>query len=452
MLLRRIEAEGLAHVSWLVGDRREAFVVDPRRDCDVYVDEAARAGCRIVLIFETHRQEDFVLGSVELAARTGAEIWHAEPQLPYGYGRPVRDGQTWSVGRLRLEALSTPGHTPGGMSYLLYEQGGAPWILFSGDTLFAGDLGRVDLPGVERREEMAGLLYDSLFGKILTLDDGVLVCPSHGPGSVCGESIAPRPWTTIGLEKSTNPKLKLRDRGEFVARIARVLPRPPYFRKMEDWNLRGAPLLGTLPSPPPLAPDAFRERTAGIDVIDTRPILSFGAAHVPGALSLWMDGLPSFAGWFLSPDKPMLLVTEEEDPREAVRRLVRLGFDDVAGCLAGGMFEWNKAGLPSGSVRMASTPSLCRALDAGEGVAPLDVRKEEEREEEGRITGALEIPLTELPERLGEVPADRPVYVFCGTGLRSMTAASLMLRRGAADPVVVLGGLAGWSSTACPLA
>lgn len=451
MLFKRIESEGLAHYSYIVGDRGEAFLIDPRRDGDIYLEEASRAGCRITLILETHRNEDFVVGSVELAARTGAEIWHADGQLDYRYGLAVKDGQTWKVGRLKVAAIATPGHTPGSVSYLLYDHGGNPWVVFSGDTLFAGDVGRVDLPGLDRMQEMANLLYESLFQKILTLGEHLIVCPSHGAGSVCGESIADRSWTTIGLEKRVNPKLQFRDREEFLSRIAREHPRPPYFLRMEKWNLEGAPFLGALPVPTPLTAGEFGQKSKDGLVLDTRAEVSFGAAHVPGALSIWLAGVPAYAGWFIPYDRPVLLVHETGDPSIAVRYLTRLGYDHIAGSLAGGMLDWHAAGLESRSIRMIPVQSLCEALDREEAVSILDIRSDDEKNQKGRLAFAQEIPLVQIPGRVGEVPQDRPVFIFCGTGLRSMVAASLLKREGRQNLVVVLGGLAGWKSTTCPI-
>ena len=169
MLFERVESEGLAHYSYIVGDRNEAVVIDPRRDCEVYSKMASKEGMRIATVIETHRNEDYVIGSMELSARTGAEVWHADGELDYRYGEAVEDGMTWNVGRFKIEAISTPGHTPGSMSYLLRDAGGDPWIVFTGDALFAGDLGRVDLLGMDRAEEMADQLYDSVFKRLLPL-------------------------------------------------------------------------------------------------------------------------------------------------------------------------------------------------------------------------------------------------------------------------------------------
>ena len=450
MLFERVESKGLAHYSYIVGDGKEAVVVDPRRDCDIYVQKTAQAGMRIAHVLETHRNEDYVVGSVELAARTGAQIWHADAQLDYQYGQPVEDGQTWTVGRLKLQAIHTPGHTPGSMSYLLHDPGGEPWIVFTGDALFAGEVGRVDLLGMDRAEEMAGLLYGTIFDRLLPLGDGVIVCPAHGSGSVCGGSIAERTWTTIGLERRLNPKLQLTDRDAFIASTARELERPPYFRRMEEWNLVGPPPLGSLPTPPPLSPEEFARKAQDAVVLDTRQDLGFGGAHVPGALFIWLGRLPRFAGWFLPQDRPVLLVNETDDPAQVVRYLVRLGYDDLAGFLSGGMLAWHTAGRESSSIRTITVQELCRHLDGHDDVWILDVRSGAEVQA-ARIPDAQHIPLTQLPDRLAEVPRDRPVTIFCGSGQRAMIAASLLQRAGWQNLAVVLGGLAGWSSTTCPL-
>lgn len=468
MLIERIESSGLAHLSYLVGDGGVAAVIDPRRDCEVYVQKAAAANQRITFIMETHRNEDYVVGSQELAARTGAEIWHADGRTysgwEYQYGQAVEDGQTWQVGSLALEALHTPGHTPGSMSYLLREPGGAPWMVFSGDALFAGDVGRVDLLGMDRAEEMAGLLYDSIFERLLPLGDHVLLCPAHGAGSVCGSAIQERPWTTFGLERRLNPWLQVSDRDEFVAGVAREMERPPYFRRMEKLNVEGAPLLGTLPAPPPLSPAEFSSRMAECSVVDTRVELSFGAAHVPDALSIELGSLASFAGWFLPYGRPMLLMNEGraafelDELEEAVRTLVRLGYDDgpggLAGYLSGGMSAWHTAAMESRSIGMVTVEDLCRrsfASDGGQAPWILDVRSEEELQAVGRVDGAHHLHLTQLPGALDQVPTDRTIYIFCGSGRRSMIAASILARAGWERLVVVLGGMAGWNAVKCEL-
>lgn len=451
MLFKRFESKGLAHYSYLIGDGNQAVVIDPRRDCDVYVETAAREGLRITHILETHRNEDYVIGSVELASRTGAVILHsAHNDLDYGYGEPIHDSEVLRIGGLKLEALHTPGHTRGHMSYLLYDPNGAPWMVFTGDALFAGDVGRSDFFGRDKLEEMTGLLYESLFHKILPLGDEVILCPAHGAGSVCGTAIAGRSWTTIGLESKHNPRLQYIDKVYFVEHVGRMLEYPPYFRMMEKLNLEGPPLLGPLPTPTPFPPKEFAARAKDALVLDTRMELAFGSAHVPGALSIWEKGLPSFAGWFLSYDKPILLVSETNDVSRSVRYLIRLGFDTIDGFLAGGMLAWHTAGLASHSVETVTVQELCHLLDREEDIWILDVRSEHEVERR-EIPGAHHIHITQLPECLQEVPNDRQVFIFCGTGLRSMIGASLLRRAGWQDLTVVLGGLAGWSSVSCAL-
>lgn len=451
MRFERIESEGLAHYSYLIGDTSEAVVIDPRRDCEVYVQQTTRAGLRIRYILETHRNEDYLIGSRELAARTGAEIWHADAQLDYQYGQPVEDGQTWWIDQLKIQAIHSPGHTLGSMSYLLHDHRGFPWALFSGDALFAGDVGRVDFMGVERAPEMAGLLYDTIFDRLLPLGDGVLLCPAHGAGSFCGEGIAQRVWTTIGLERQYNPKLQHTDRGSFIAATANMLDYPPYFQQMERLNLEGPPLLGALPVPPPLSAREFAQKVGQALVLDTRMELGFGAAHVPGALSIWLEGLPNFAGWLLPYDRPILLLNEARDPSQAVRYLIRIGYDHLAGHLPGGMQAWHKAGYESHAIGTVTVPDLCHLLDTQGEAWILDVRSDEELEKNGEISRAHQIHLPELPGRAAEVPRDIPVYVFCGSGLRSMTAASILSRQGWSNLQVVLGGLIGWNSNTCPV-
>lgn len=449
MLFERIESEGLAHFSYILGDQNEAVVIDPRRDCDIYIEVAASRGMKITHILETHRNEDYVIGSIELSHRTGAAIWHADPELKYAYGIPAAPGQTWKAGRLTIEAMSTPGHTPGSLSYVLYDPGGVLWMIFTGDCLFAGDVGRVDLLGTDQVGTLAGLLYDSIFQRIIPLGDSVIVCPAHGSGSVCGTSISDRIWTTIGIERIHNPRLRIKDRMEFVRLAAAEGERPPYFRRMEVLNLTGAPL-PRLPEPSPLGPVEFADAARGAVVIDTRSELAFSAAHVPGAQFLWLEGLASFAGWFLPYDRTLLLISDPGTLKQATRMLVRIGYDDVKATLAGGMLAWHMAGQRSESIATITVQELCRRLDRGENPHILDVRSADEIAR-ARIPGAQEIHVTMLIDRMIEVPKDRTAYIFCGSGMRSMVAASLLKRNGWEDLTVVLGGLAGWKSAACPL-
>ncbi|MBN1875313.1 MAG: MBL fold metallo-hydrolase [Anaerolineae bacterium] len=446
MLFERIESKGLAQYSYIIGDRSVAVVIDPRRDSDVYIELALAQGMQITDIVETHRHEDFVVGSPELAARTGARAWHADAQLPYKYGQAVADGQVWEIGWFTLRAIHTPGHTEGSMSYVLYEPGDAPWLSFTGDVLFTGEVGRVDFLGMDRAPAMAGHLYDSIFGKLLPLGDGVVVCPGHGYGSACGSTIADRPLSTLGLERALNPRLQVSGREAFIAEVARKLPKPQYFEKMETWNLQGPPDLGTLPAPKSLPPTMFVDAMREAVVIDTRDMFSFAGGHIPDALSLSLDNLPSYIGWYVPPDTPLLLVMDDNDPMPAVRYLVRQGYDDIVGCLAGGMFAWSMAGLP-----LATTP-LVRPADLSSHPHSwiLDVRNPEDFVA-GALPGAVNISHKYLAERLDEVPSDRPICTYCAAGPRSMAAASALQRAGHASVSVLLGGINRWAAEGLPV-
>ncbi|MBN1785707.1 MAG: MBL fold metallo-hydrolase [Candidatus Methanofastidiosa archaeon] len=451
MLFKRVESEGIAHYSYLVGDKNEAVVIDPRRDCDVYVKMSEKQGMSIRYILETHRHEDFIVGSVELSAKTGADILHADGHLEYGYGKILAEGKRISVGRLGIEAIDTPGHTLGSKSYVLYGPEGETWAVFSGDALFAGDVGRTDFMGRDRLEEMSGLLYESI-QKIIGHDDGTLLCPAHGAGSVCGDSIADRVWTTIGLERKLNPKLKHGGKERFVSATAKMLDYPPYFRMMEERNLVGTPRLTEMPSPRSMSPKEFKYASKDSIILDARTELGFGSAHVPGSISIWADGIPSFGGWFLPYDRDILLVADGMEVQKTIRYLARMGYDNIKGYLVKAMLSWHMAGNASEGIITKTVQDLCKSIDNGsEDAWILDVRGDEEIAREGKLPYSHHIHITDLPERKNEVPKDREVHIFCGSGLRSMTAASLLKREGWKDLVVMLGGITSWNSLTCPL-
>ena len=453
MLFQQIESEGLAHYSYLVGDETEAVVIDPRRDADIYVRIAQEHGMHIEAVLETHRNEDTVVGSLEIQLQTGADIWHADGQFPYKYGSPVQEGQRWKVGRLQIEALHTPGHTPGSFSYLLYDAEGNPWAIFTGDALFAGDVGRVDFLGEARIREMAEHLYDSLFGKILPLGDGVLVCPAHGAGSACGFDIAERRISTVGIEREANPRLQHADREAFVEDVGQVLDKAPYFTRMEQYNVEGAPPLGDIPTARALSPAQFARSLEGEDtlVVDIRSEFEFASSHIPGSMFIFQAGLEEFAGLFVPLDARVLLVNQGGYPADSITRLRRIGFDDIVGYLAGGMNHWLSSGRRIESTGAISVQDVCTLLDGPGDYWLLDVRQEEELVREGAIEGAYHIPISRIAGRIDEIPRNENVYIFCGSGLRAAIVASILHRAGYHRITVVLGGVRGWSSTSCPI-
>lgn len=449
MIFERIKSEGLAHLSYFVGSGNEAIVIDPRRDCQIYLDIARREGMKIKYIFETHRNEDYVIGSLELKELTDAEIYHGKG-VDFKYGIFVSDGQEFNFGSMKLTALHTPGHTDESMSYALTDpdSGKAPLMVFTGDALFVGDVGRTDLYGPEEIPRMAANLYESIFSKILPLGDGVILCPAHGAGSLCGGAISKREYSTLGLERIQNPALQRTDKEEFIKfKLEEKLEFPPYFKKMEQYNLQGPPLLKGLPVPELLFPKEFvKEMEKGAMVVDTRMPHSFGGAHIKGSYGIWLKGLPYYAGWVLPYDKPILLVLEEKDQLEAaVSYLVRIGYDSIAGFLNGGISSWYMKALPVESLNLISVQSLKDKIEKNEEMVILDVRRDEEWEK-GHIEGARHVYVGHLEENLDKVPRNSPIIVYCDSSRRSNIAASILKKNGYDMVYNVLGSMTAWKN------
>jgi len=452
MFFRRLVSDGLAHYSYLLGDGGEAIVVDPRRDVAAYIEVAQQQGLRIVGILETHRHEDFVVGSVALSDRCGAPIWHADGELPYEYGEPVTDGRIWRMGGVSVRAIETPGHTPGSVCYLV-ERGGSPWAVMTGDALFAGDVGRVDLPDPSEQavDAAAQSLYEALTRRILPLGDGVLVMPAHGAGSPCGTAISDLPWTTLGIEREGNPMLALDSEAAFVEAAGKVHERPPYFRLVEPQNLVGVTAYESLAVPPPLSADEVAELASEATVLDVRSALAYAAGHIPDALGISVERLASLAGWNLDGQRPIVIVPDERGPDIACRTLSRMGFENVVGYLRGGFESWLVSGREMRRMGTVTVSELCRGIDDGQDLHVLDVRSAAELQGGGAIPGSQHIHVTQMRGREDEVPTDQPVVVFCGSGIRAAVAASVLERAGHRNVRVVLGGLSAWRSTTCPL-
>jgi hydroxyacylglutathione hydrolase len=447
MIIELIKSEGLAHNSYFIGSGGIAAVIDPRRDIQVYLDLAQRHGLVIRYVFETHRNEDYVIGSLELAAPTGAAIYHG-PWLDFMYGKTLNDGQEFNIGKIKIAAMHTPGHSDDSMSYTLTDlsTGHTPVMVFTGDALFVNDSGRVDFGGLANIPRMASNLYDSLFHRLLPLGDGVIICPGHGGGSLCGSRIADREISTLGLEKLFNPALQHTREEDFIRyKAAEVHEKPPYFSIMERYNLEGPPLLHTLPSPPPLSPSDFKlEMEKGSQIIDTSMPANFGGAHLKGAYNIWLAGLPAFAGWFLPYDKPLLLVFQDDSYLDtAVRYLIRLGYDNIAGYLKNGTEEWYDAGYQIEKLSLLTVQQLKALLDKGQAVTILDVRAEYEWSS-GHIAGAQNVYVGKIAQRLADISNDKPLIVICSIGHRASIAASILLRAGFTQVSNVLGGMTAW--------
>jgi len=452
MWFERIVSEGLAHNSWIFGTGGVAAVVDPRRDCEAYLDLAREHDAVITYIFETHRNEDYVSGGPELAARSGAQIFHGA-RMAFHFGTPVRDGDRFMLGTLAVRILETPGHTEESITIVVADTGVSdePYLVFSGDTLFSGDIARTDFFGEERKVEMAAAIYDSITGKILPLGKGAILCPAHGAGSVCGGDIADLPISTIGFEERTNPQLLI-TKEEFVAkRITESPYLPPYFRQMEQVNRDSPPLLGSVPAPRPLQPAEVQEMIrSGCQLVDIRSPTAFAGGHIPGSISIWREGLPAFAGWVLDYSRPIVVIDDFncEIPR-ALPHFVRLGYDNVTGWLAGGFPAWFRAALPVETTGACTVQELFQKLGKKD-LFLLDVRDIKKRMTQGHIPGSHHIYVGELPEHINEIPKDRPIYVYCDAGYKGSLAASLLAMRGYDKVTNVLGGMQAWIRAGFP--
>jgi hydroxyacylglutathione hydrolase len=445
----------LAHASYMIGSEGVAVVVDPQRDVDVYLEEARQQGLQIKHIIETHLHADFVSGHRELAAGTGATIYFgakAGAQFPHV---PVRDGDTLEFGNVRLTFMETPGHTPESVCVLVtdLERSAEPVAVLTGDTLFIGSVGRPDLGGLQTPEELAGLLYDSLHTKLLTLPDSVEVYPAHGAGSLCGRAMRPERSSTIGMERNTNYALRTRSRDEFVRLMTAELPdRPEYFARDVELNRGGAPSLAELPDLPALEPDVvLAKQQAGAIVLDTRDETDFGAAHVPGALQIGLDGqYASWAGTLIGLDSDIILLAENEDRLQESRlRLTRVGIERVVGYVKDGMAGWTRAAGAVERVPQVGVLELAELLKE-EPIQLVDVRRQPEWEA-GSIRGAIHKPLATLQDSLSGLDKARTTAVTCKGGYRSSIATSILQRAGFRDVLNVTGGFDAWLACELPV-
>lgn len=455
MIFRRIKTPGIAHVAYLFGAKGEAAVVDPRRDVDEYLELARSQKLTIKFIFETHRQEDFVIGSSELAKLTGAKIVTLDHSL-FGHSDiRLKDGEELRFGGFKVVALHTPGHTPESTSYVLYldEVPGRAYGVFTGDTLFIGETGRTDLPDRKKTAENAGVLFDSIQQKLLPLGDQTLLWPAHGSGSVCGGNIADRDESCLGLERVSNPAFTL-SRDRFIeAKLHERIPRPPYFALMEKVNLKGGlPVARQAKAVPVMQPHEFASESKQGLVLDGRDPGAWAAGHIPGSLNLWLSGMAVFGGWVANATTRVYLVLPDiGDLEDAVLALGRLGVDTIEGVLAGGFEAWRDAGLRIEQTGTIGASELARRLD--EHVV-LDVRDDTEFEDEGHVPDAAHLYVGYVDDHIRrlkkELERKKKVAVVCSVGHRAGLALSVLRRHGLDDVTNVLGGMTAWRALKLP--
>jgi hydroxyacylglutathione hydrolase len=445
MILHKIKSQIVSHLSYFIGSGNEAIVVDPMRDCDTYIDLSMKEGMNIKYIFETHRNEDYVIGSKELSSLTGAEINHG--QWPdFEYGKVAKDGDQFKFGKLKATVLYTPGHTPGCISIAVTDLATSnhPILVCAGDTLFVNDVGRTDFGGPSNRKKWSENLYESIHNKLLPLGDHVVICPAHGSGSVCGGGIANRELSTLGMERLTNPLLQL-SKEEFVqTKIEEHHEYAPYFKKMEVYNVKGAPYLGAGHKPSAFNAIEFKKKIdEGAIVIDTRPPPSFGAGHIKGSYNASLKRL-GLIGWVLPYNKPLLLVTGDRNHVDNVtRNLARIGYDNIEGYLTPSIGSWYQATMPVERLDMITVSELKDRLAKERDLRVLDVRSKDEWEE-GHIKSAFNIYVGLLEKRTDGVPKNKPIAVICKSGTRSSFASSILLKAGYSKITNVLGGMDAW--------
>jgi hydroxyacylglutathione hydrolase len=458
---------GLAIASYMVGDEKKktVAVIDPTRDVDEYIRVAKDEGLHITHVLETHVHADFVSGAAELKARLngtpeivvsgmGGKDWTP----PYA-DRVVKDGDEVTLGSVRLKAMHTPGHTPEHVTWALYDDTRSkdtPWLLFTGDFVFVGDVGRPDLLGPDEQKALAHQLYTSLFERLGALPDFTEIFPAHGPGSLCGKAIGSRRSSTLGFERQFSAALQQRPEPEWTAALLQDMPlAPPYFRRMKQVNREGPKVFGPeLPGQRRFSAKELHDRVcADCLVVDVRPKEAYASAHVPGSINIPLgQNLPSWAGWVLPYDKRLLIVPgDPSDMKEVVTHLVRVGLDNVEGYLDDGMDAWENQGFPISQLGSISAQELGKRLANGRKPFVLDVRTETEWNA-GHIDGALHIHGGLLKDRYRDVPKDRPVAVVCGTGYRGSIAASFLKSNGFTDVSNVLGGMTAWKAAGLPTA
>jgi len=451
MLIKHFFIEKIAHSSYLIAGNHAGVVVDPERNVETYLAAAAALDVRITHILETHLHADFVSGHMDLADATGAAIYAPRSAKCAFDHVPLRDGDSFEVEDMRFSVLETPGHTPEHISYVLTDtvRGEKPACVFTGDTLFVGDVGRPDLfPG--RAEELASKLYDSLHSKLLKLPDFCEVLPAHGAGSLCGRAMASKWRSTIGYEKRYNPALRIRDREKFIRSLTENMPAAPdHFARLSAVNAEGPKLVRKLAGPHALLPGEFADRIGGrrTTVVDVRSYDAYGGQHLKDSISLPLAGnFPTFAGWILPREHRLLLVADTRDQvLEATSWLRRVGLDRVDAFLEGGVFAWSRSGRPTAHTGLLS-PQEVHAMVTGEELFEfLDVRAPAEHAS-SNVEGSRNIQTADLRVVPRDLDPTLPTVVMCSSGNRSSTAASFLERHGFTRVLNAAGGYAGYKA------
>ncbi len=439
----------LSHASYYLGSDGEAVIIDPQRDVQQYLDEAAANGQRIKYVIETHSHADFVSGHVELSAKTGAEIIYGQRASTQFPTHKVNDGDELYVGQIKLRFLETPGHTPEGITIIAEntQDTSEPLKMFTGDTLFIGDVGRPDLIGSKgfTAQQMGEMLYDSLHNKILGLPDGTEVYPAHGAGSLCGKSLSKETWSTLGVQRKFNYALQPMSKEEFVKIVAADQPEvPAYFPKSAAKNLAGSAPLTDLAKPRELSSEEV-SKFEGV-VIDIRQNAEYGAGHIPNSINIGLGGqFASWAGTLIQIGASIAIVVETTDEvSEAVMRLARVGHETVSGFSLIADFEGDKK-----AVEQVSVENVNELIQTGKYLQFVDVRRAAEHNS-GHAVRTVNIPLDKLAVDFDKLDPQVPTYVICQSGYRSSIGTSILENAGFKTLYNVTGGTAAWLAARLP--
>jgi hydroxyacylglutathione hydrolase len=447
MFIKQLYTGCLSEAAYYIESEGEAAIIDPLRDTDEYINLAKERNAGIKYIFETHFHADFVSGHIDLGKKTGAPIIYG-PGAKTNYAvYNSKDNEVFKLGKLSIQVLHTPGHTLESTCYLLKDEHEKPYALFTGDTLFVGDVGRPDLSsGNMSSAELAAIMYDTLQNKILPLADDIIVYPAHGAGSSCGKSLGPETFSTIGEQKKTNYALQLQSKEDFVAAVTNGLTvAPKYFAINAQINMHGYETLETIKEKGlvALSVDAFKKlQQQDVMVLDTRHATLFTKGFVPGSIFIGLEGrFAEWAGSLLPFDKHMILVTEHGKEEETIIRLSRVGFDKIQGYLDGGFEAWEKASEPVDMIIDVEADELAMDIPNDPNLVVVDVRRETEFAD-GHIKEAQNLPLNEMHDltNLAHFEDSQNLYIHCAGGYRSVIAASLLKRQGIHNLRNVLGG------------
>ncbi|WP_231491226.1 rhodanese-like domain-containing protein [Pedobacter sp. Leaf170] len=464
MKIEQIYTGCLAEAAYYIESNGEAAIIDPLREVSTYLKKAEKAGATIKYIFETHFHADFVSGHVDLAEKSGAEIIYGPTAKTEFKSHIAKDGEQFKIGNITITALHTPGHTLESTTYLLTDEKGKDHCIFTGDTLFIGDVGRPDLAqkGNLTMEDLAGMLYDSLNDKIKPLADDVIVYPAHGAGSACGKSMSKETFDSLGHQKEVNYALKAQTKDQFIQEVTDgIMPPPQYFAKNAAINKGSVESIDDVfeKGLNPLTPQAFEDlaNQTGALILDTRDPQVFAKGFIPNSINIGLNG--QFAPWvgalITDLQQPILLVTDEGKEEETITRLTRVGYDNTIGYLENGFENWISTGKEIDNIETISADAFEEAVNQKE-ITALDVRKPGEYESE-HLEFTLSRPLDFIDDWMGEIDSKSTYYIHCAGGYRSIIAASILKSRGVENVIDIAGGYGAIKNTglkrtdfACP--